>query len=141
MTHHDPTNPALAVCEVAEILGVTEHDLRSRLARGASAFAGEKIRGRILLSCRDTYLLRLAYALTAAGWPVKSANAVAETMAGVEPDPDSFVLSRSLGPKKFELQMGSWPDLHPFADAAVTVIAPWLIWDATRRAAEKILEK
>ncbi|MCB4771806.1 hypothetical protein LGR54_24650 [Ancylobacter sp. Lp-2] len=135
--HHDPT---MTVCEVAELLGVSEHDLRSRLARGASGYVGEKSNGRIMLSVRDAYLLGIAYALTAAGWPVKSANAAAATMAGTEPDSDRFVLSRPLGPKRFELQAGNWDDLHPHADAAVTVIAPAIIWDATTRTSSKIME-
>ncbi|GAB4073185.1 hypothetical protein KHC28_15390 [Ancylobacter sonchi] len=130
----------MTVCEVAELLGVSEHDLRSRLARGASDYVGEKTNGRILLSISDAYLLGIAYALTAAGWPVKSANAAAATLAGVEPDPGGLVLSRCLGPRRFELHAGTWADLHPHVAAAVTVIAPAVIWDTTVRISSKIME-
>lgn len=132
-------DPTLTVAEVAEIVGISAPLLHSRLARSAGLNAGEKIGGLLLFSARDAFVLAAANALIAAGWPVKSANGAARTIASAS-EPDDVLVSRRIAADRYELIAAPLADIGRHLGEAATVIAPAAIWRRVVDRATKILE-
>ena len=133
-------DPTLTVAEVAEIVGISAPLLHSRLARSAGLNAGEKIGGLLLFSARDAFMLAAADALIAAGWPVKSANGAARTIASASEPGTDVLVSRRLGAERYELIAAPLADIGRHLGEAATVIAPAAIWRRVVERATKILE-
>ncbi|MDF2811125.1 MAG: hypothetical protein K0S56_2156 [Microvirga sp.] len=133
-------DPTLDVAEVADIIGITEMLLRSRLARGADSYVGTKVGAHPLFSAADAFMLALADTLIGAGWPVKSANGAAHTIAFAGESSDDVLVSRRLAPERYELVASPLADIGLHLGEAATVIAPAAIWRRVVERASTILE-
>lgn len=133
-------DPTLDASEVADIVGISEVLLRSRLARGADSYVGQKVGAHLLFSARDVFMLAIADAFIGAGWPVKSANGAAHTIAIAGEPSDDVLVSRRIGPERYELISSAPADIGRHLGEAATVIAPAAIWRRVVDRATSILE-
>lgn len=133
-------DPTLDVAEVADIIGITEMLLRSRLARGADSYVGQKVGPHLLFSAADAFMLAMADTLIGAGWPVRSANAAAHTIALAGEPGDDVLVSRRLASERYELVASPLDDIGRHLGEACTVIAPAAIWRRVVERASTILE-
>lgn len=133
-------DPTLDASEVADIIGIAEMLLRSRLARGADSYVGEKVGPRLLFSAADAFMLALADTLIGAGWPVRSANGAAHTIASAGEPGDGVLVSRRILPERYELVASPLSDIGLHLGEAATVIAPAAIWRRVVDRATNILE-
>lgn len=133
-------DPTLDASEVADVIGISEMLLRSRLARGADSYVGEKVGAHLLFSAADAFMLALADTLIGAGWPVKSANGAAHTIAPAGEPGDNVLVSRRLASERYELVSCPLADIARHLGEAATVIVPAAIWRRVVERASKILE-
>ncbi|MDF2810515.1 MAG: hypothetical protein K0S56_1546 [Microvirga sp.] len=133
-------DPTLDASEVADIIGISEMLLRSRLARGADSYVGQKVGPHLLFSAVDAFMLAMADSLISAGWPVKSANGAAHTIAFAGEPGDGVLVSRRLAPERYELIASPLGDIGRHLGEAATVIVPAAIWRRVVERATRILE-
>lgn len=133
-------DPTLDASEVADVVGINENLLRSRLARGADSYVGEKVGPHLLFSAVDAFMLALADTLIGAGWPVRSANGAAHTIALAGAPGDGLLVSRRLASERYELVSCPLADIGRHLGEAATVIAPLAIWRRVVDRATKVLE-